>query len=470
LIIKETDFGAPPEEFFTGLQDRAGSFLLDSGLPAGGLGAWSFAGFDPFLVFRAKGNDITFTRNGLAETHRGDPLAELRSLLQRFRCVSAPGLPFSGGAVGYFSYELCGLLERIPRATAGILPIPDIEFGFYDGILAFDHGAGRSFIVANPVAGRDADAIVRSMEGTVREALQSKAGGDPSPLRSAGQAPALPRSNFSKAGYLAAIARIKDYIRAGDVYQVNLSQRFDAPLPCHPYSLYRRLRKLSPAPFAAYLNCGTLQVAGSSPERFLRIRDGRIETRPIKGTRPRGALPADDARLGNELLASEKDRAELLMIVDVERNDLGRICEVGSIRVDDIFRLETHPTVHHLVAAVSGTIRSGCDAFDCIRSLFPGGSITGAPKIRAMQIIDEIETCPRHLYTGAVGYLGFDGNCDLNVAIRTIYCVGDRAYFHAGGGIVWDSDPEAEYQETLDKARAMRAALTESGTGLRPVI
>ncbi len=277
-------------------------------------------------------------------------------------------------------------------------------------------------------------------------------------------------SNFTKPEYLAAIARIKDYIRAGDVYQVNLSQRFEAPLPCRPYSLYRRLRKLSPAPFAAYLNCGNLQVAGSSPERFLRIRNGRIETRPIKGTRPRGGPPDEDARLRAELLASEKDRAELLMIVDVERNDLGRICEVGSIRVDEIFRLETHPTVHHLVAAVSGKVRPGSDVIDCIRSMFPGGSITGAPKIRAMQIIDEIETRPRHLYTGAVGYLGFDGNCDLNIAIRTIYCLGDRAYFHAGGGIVWDSDPEAEYQETLDKARAMRAALTESGTGLRPVI
>ena len=472
MIIKETDFGAPPEKLFAGLHDRAGSFLLDSAQPAGGLGTWSFLGFDPFLVFRAKGEEITVVRAGRAETFRGDPLAELRKLFQRYRGASAANLPFSGGAVGYFSYELCALLERIPRTSPDNAAIPDMEFGFYDGILAFDHGAGKSYIVANPVGDRDADAIVRGVEAVLSSAGVPRSGTGFQPVLSTNtdrdaratsesETAALPRSNFTKPEYLAAIARIKDYIAAGDVYQVNLSQRFEAPLPCHPFVLYQRLRKQSPAPFASYLNCGTLQIAGSSPERFLRLRGDRVETRPIKGTRPRGRFPGEDARLGAELLASEKDRAELLMIVDLERNDLGRVCEVGSIHVDEIFRLETHPTVHHLVAAVSGRLRAGCDAFDCVRAMFPGGSITGAPKIRAMQIIDEIEPSRRHLYTGAVGYLGFDGNCDLNIAIRTIYCLGDRAYYHAGGGVVWDSDPGAEYQETLDKARAMRAALTE---------
>jgi len=462
LIIKETEFGAPPEELFAGLCDRAGGFLLDSAQAAGGLGAWSFLGFDPFLTFRSKGDAITVVREGGAETFRGDPLAELRKLMQLHRGAPAAGLPFSGGAVGYFSYELCALLERIPRTTSDDLPIPDMEFGFYDGILAFDHAAGRSFLVANPAGGRDPEVIIGNLEQIIRG---SSAGGPPAVVVTAGGPPALPpTSNFTEPEYLAAIARIKEYIRSGDVYQVNLSQRFEAALDCHPYALYRRLRRLSPAPFASYLNCGAFQVAGSSPERFLRLRGDRIETRPIKGTRPRGRDAAEDARLGAELLASEKDRAELLMIVDLERNDLGRVCAAGSIQVDEIFRLETHPTVHHLVAVVSGRLRSRGDVLDCIRAMFPGGSITGAPKIRAMQIIDELEPCRRHLYTGAVGYLGFDGNCDLNIAIRTICCVGGRAYYHAGGGIVWDSMPGDEYQETLDKARAMREAVTDRRT------
>ncbi len=458
MIIEETDLRSAPGELFERLRDRPGSFLLESAQAAGGLGTHSFIGFDPFLEFRATGNEVSITRGAATESRRGDPLAELGRLLDLHRCAPGHPLPFSGGAVGFFSYELCALLDRIPRVRAGGPRIPDIALGFHDGVLAFDHRTGRWSIAANPAGGRPAAEVI----GRMRAALAaSPAAPAPAPEPPGGVAPE-PTSNFSKAAYLDCIRRIKDYIRSGDVYQVNLSQRFEAPLRCHPYALYRRLRALSPAPFACYLNCGDLQVAGSSPERFLRIRDGRIETRPIKGTRPRGAAPGEDARLAAELLASEKDRAELLMIVDLERNDLGRVCDFGTVKVDEIFRLETHPTVHHLVASVSGKIRAGCDAVDCIRALFPGGSITGAPKIRAMQIIDEIETCPRDLYTGAVGYLGFDGSCDLNIAIRTISCAGGRASFHAGGGVVWDSDPEAEYQETLDKARAMRQAVVEA--------
>jgi para-aminobenzoate synthetase component 1 len=457
LIIKETDFGAPPEELFGGLLDRPGGFLLDSARPAGGLGAFSFIGIDPFLTFRSKGNAITLENAGGVRTLAGDPLEELRRLFQRHRQPRVEGgLPFTGGAVGYFSYELCSLLERVPRRGPDPLPIPDIEFGFYDGVLAFDHATGRSYCVAGPAGGRDPATVLRALEAAVRRAGR---GGPTAMIAPPSAGP--PGSNFSRESYLDAIRRIKEYIRSGDVYQVNLSQRFDAPLPCAPYELYRRLRRRSPAPFAAHLNFGPLQIASSSPERFLRIQGSRVETRPIKGTRRRGAGPDEDARLAAELLASEKDRAELLMIVDLERNDLGRVCETGSVSVDEIFRLESHPTVHHLVASVSGALRTGCDVFDCIRAMFPGGSITGAPKVRAMQIIDEIETCRRHVYTGALGYLGFDGNCDLNVAIRTVTCLGGRAYYPAGGGVVWDSDPEAEYQESLDKARAMHAALTE---------
>jgi len=460
LIIEETELRASPEELFAFLRDRPGSFLLDSAQSSGGLGTHSYIGFDPFLEFRASGTAITITQGSATETLSGDPLDALRPLLARHRCPPGSPLPFSGGAVGYVSYELCALLDRIPRARSGGLSIPDVALDFHDGVLAHDLRTGRWSIVANPVAGRSADEILGRMRAII---AAFRAAPPPAGLPRRIPAPGTePTSNFSKAEYLQCIGRIKDYIRSGDVYQVNLSQRFEAPLACHPYALYRRLRSLSPAPFACYLNHGDLQVAGSSPERFLRIRERRIETRPIKGTRPRGATPAEDARLAAELMASEKDRAELLMIVDLERNDLGRVCDYGTVAVDEIFRLETHPTVHHLVASVSGKIRPNFDVLDCIRALFPGGSITGAPKIRAMQIIDEIETRRRDLYTGAIGYLGFDGNCDLNIAIRTISCAGGRAYYHAGGGIVWDSDPEAEYQETLDKARAMRQALAEA--------
>ena len=455
--VEEVDFGASFERLFGAVCARAGSFFLDSAQACGGLGAWSFIGFDPFLVFRAKGGATTLVRDGAAEARNGDPLAELRSVLGQHRAGSVPGLPFSGGAVGCLSYELCKPCGRIPRTHPDEEAIPDAEFGFYDGVLALDHGSGRTLIVANPVGERDAARIVRDMRAIVGESLARRPESGSSPV----PAWRRPLSNFTKEQYFAAVGRIREYIAAGDVYQVNLTQRFEAPMPCGPYELYRRLRRRSPAPFGSYLNLGSLQVVGSSPERFLRIRGRRVETRPIKGTRPRGGTEAEDAALRRELLASEKDRAELLMIVDLERNDLGRVCAFGSVRVDEPCRAESHPTVHHLVATVSGVLRTQCDAIDCLQAMSPGGSITGAPKVRAMQIIDEVEKCRRHLYTGSVGYIGFDGNCDLNIAIRTMFCRGDRVWYHAGGGIVWDSEPESEYQECCDKARAMAAAIAD---------
>ena len=457
-MVEEVDFGTSFERLFGAVCERKGSFFLDSARATGGLGAWSFIGFDPFLVFRAKGGMTTLAGDGADEARSGDPLAELRAVLGRYRTRPLPGVPFSGGAVGCLSYELCNDPSgRITRTHPDDKAMPDAEFGFYDGVLALEHGSGRVLIVANPVGSRDAVRIMREMRSVVSESLARRPESGSSPSRVWEQ----PLGNFTKEEYFAAVGRIRDYIAAGDVYQVNLTQRFEAPLPCRPYELYQRLRRRSPAPFASYLNLGSLQVVGGSPERFLRIRGRRVETRPIKGTRPRGGTAKEDAALRRELLGSEKDRAELLMIVDLERNDLGRVCEFGSVRVDDPCRVESHPTVHHLVAAVSGLLRPHCDAIDCLQAAFPGGSITGAPKVRAMQIIDEVEKCRRHLYTGSVGYIGFDGNCDLNIAIRTMFCRGDRVWYHAGGGIVWDSEPEREYQECFDKARAMDAAIAD---------
>ena len=469
-VIEEIPLALPPAALFAGLHGRPCAFFLDSGLSSGGLGAYSFIGFDPFLVFSAKGRAITLTRDGRAETHTGDPLAELQVLLRRYAAppptlrsqvsaFSSPKIPFTGGAVGFFGYELCTQLEKLPRTSPDDLPeVPDLAFAFYDGIIAHEHATARTWLVANPVHTASAATILARIRAAVSQL--STLGPCPSALSTLNAQPSSPTSDFTPASYAAAVARIKAYIASGDVYQVNLTQRFEAPLPCAPFALYQRLRARSPSPFATYLNLGAVQIASSSPERLLRIHDRHIETRPIKGTRRRDADPAADARLARELLASVKDRAELLMIVDLERNDLGRVCDYGSVQVDDLWRLESHPTVHHLVANVSGTLRAGCDAIDCVCATFPGGSITGAPKIRAMEIIDELEPHRRHVYTGAIGYLGFDGNCDLNIAIRTLTCVNRRAYYHVGAGIVWDSDPASEYQETLDKGRAMHDALT----------
>ena len=451
---RELQRGLIPERLFAGLQGRPGSFFLDT---ARGVGErYSFIGFDPFLTFReTQAEGVSIAERGRPPAILpGDPLERLRECLRRFSAPAHPTIPFAGGAVGYLSYELCSAFEAIPQRCIDDLALPRILLGFHDGVIAHAHASGRTFAVANPVHERSAGEILDALEAAVVEALQRPMPPEPVP-----GAVSEPVSNLTKAEYLERVRRVREYIAAGDVYQINLTQRFAAAFDGDPYALYRRLRAGSPAPFAAYLNGGDFQVLSSSPERFLRVSDREVETSPIKGTRRRGASPGEDRRLQEELLASEKDRAELLMIVDLERNDLGRVCEPGTVRVEELNRLETHPTVHHLVATVRGRLRPECDVLDAVRAAFPGGSITGAPKIRAMQIIDELETCRRSVYTGAIGYLGFDGRCDLNIAIRTMLCREGRAYYHVGGGIVWDSDPEAEFRETLDKGRAMRAAL-----------
>lgn len=499
VLLEEVKLPGAPHEFFAQVESRDHAFFLDSGRSTGGLGAYSFIGFDPFFIYRAS-EGTTAPLNELREALKKNSRPPRQTNTTGYvvpggMAEVAPTLPFSGGAVGFFSYELCARLENISRHRPDDLPaVPDCEFGFYDGIIAHEHATGRTWLVANPVATSTATAILARLRAVIK--TQPSLPPQPEPKchligdtwarRYAGQTnerPAdLPASavgsgqpvaqgqpvgsvkpvaNFDFAGYTAAIARIKAYIASGDVYQVNLTQRFATPLPCPPYALYQRLRGRSPASFAAYLSFGPVQVVSSSPERFLTVRGRQIETRPIKGTRPRSSDPATDARLAAELLASEKDRAELLMIVDLERNDLGRVCAYGSVQVEKLWQLESHPTVHHLVATVSGTLRPEFDVIDCVAACFPGGSITGAPKIRAMEIIDELEPHRRHVYTGAIGYLGFNGHADLNIAIRTLTCVGGQAYYHVGGGIVWDSDPSAEYQETLDKGRAMHEALTQ---------
>ena len=407
------------------------AFWLDSALADGRLGQASFWGADPFLILRSHGAAIElWTRGG---THRfsGSPFETLRELLRQHG-GSGPGAA-AGGAIGYLAYELKRFVEELPQRASDDLGLPECYLCFYERAARFDP---RPLAAAGPAVPRH------------------------SPLDDAD----APPSNFSREGYGDAVRRTRDYIFAGDVYQVNLSQRFQLPLEGSPFEAYLRLRSRNPAPFAAYLNLTQARVLSASPERFLRFepRSRRVQTRPIKGTRPRGRTPEEDGAMARELLESEKDRAENVMIVDLERNDLGRVAEVGSVRVSELASLETLPTVFHLTSTVEATLREDRDLVDLLLATFPGGSITGAPKIRAMQIIDELEPAARSVYTGAIGRIGFDGSMDLNIAIRTIVVKDGTAYFQAGGGIVADSDPEMEYQETLHKARALSDALTAS--------
>lgn len=413
----------------------------------------------------------------------GDPFAVLRDLLSEFRVMKQAKAcatpPLLAGAIGYFGYDLGRFVERVPEETVDDVPVADCHLGFYGAVAAIDHITGRAWVTAIGAPEDDPTAAKRLAEAraeelaerltTVQPELEIRnSRSDPISVISNLESRISPlqvSSNFTRGEYLRAVRHAKEYIAAGDIYQVNLSQRMSAPLASTPLSLYRRLTEQNPAPFAAFLETPDAAIICCSPERFLQIRSGEVETRPIKGTRPRGATPDEDAALAAELVASEKDRAENVMIVDLERNDLGRVCEFGSVHVPELFALESYATVHHLVSTVRGRLRPDASALDCLRASFPGGSITGAPKVRSMEIIEELEPTRRGVYTGAIGYLCFSGDMDVNIVIRTLVVKEGTAYFQVGGGIVADSDPEAEYEETLDKARALaRGLAAEAGT------
>jgi para-aminobenzoate synthetase component 1 len=458
----------PPDapDAFELFKDRPFSFFLDSGMDRRRLGRFSFIGGDPFLVMRSRGREITLLDAGGERAVDGDPFDVLGRLLGEYRLGGVPmGLPFAGGAVGYLSYDLGHFVERLPSRAVDDLQLPECCLAFYDAVVAFDRLEGRAYVASTgfPETGGGGRERARVRLDELRRLL---AGARPSGddgggrcVRSAGGPVGL-RSNFTHEGYVAAVQRVREYIQAGDIFQANISQRFEADMPIAPYELYRRLRGINPAPFAAFLNLDGVAVVSASPERFLRVSGDRVETRPIKGTRPRGQDAAADEAQARELVNSTKDRAEHVMIVDLERNDLGRVCRYGTVRVSELAALERYATVFHLTSTVEGRLRPGTGVVDLLRSTFPGGSITGAPKVRAMEIIDEIEPTRRSVYTGSIGYLGFDGNLDLNIVIRTILVKERRAYFQVGGAVVYDSDPEAEYVETLDKARALIRALS----------
>ena len=453
--------------------------FLDSAAQSARLGRYSYLMADPVAVVRTRGD--------------GNALASVRQLLAPHRADATEGLPpFQGGAAGYLAYDWGLTLERLPAPRFDDLGLDDAVIGLYDWVLAWDHVAGTAWLISTGIpaaadrrAARAAERAAMVKERLVRRGGPSAfaeatadtsgppegAGGpqDPS-LRTA---PSFPvpgegalRSSFTKPDYLAAVARVREYIYAGDIFQANLSQRFEAPLAEAPWTFYRTLRRVNPAPFGAFFDVPGAPVLSTSPERFLRASAaGHVETRPIKGTRARGLGPEHDAALGQALTESAKDRAENLMIVDLMRNDLSRVCAPGTVRASELFALERYATVHHLVSTVVGDLAPGFDAFDLLRAAFPGGSITGAPKLRAMEIIAELEPSRRGVYCGSLGYWSTTGEMDTSIAIRTAVVRDGRLYFSAGGGIVADSDPEQEYQETLDKVRSMIDALAADRRG-----
>ena len=469
-------------------------FLLDSALPDGRLGRWSFAGGEPCAQLsgrRRQGTggtlDLTLTVWREPDGSRpgsprrldlsGDPWQALRLLRQAYGPATGPAddqAPFGGGLVGWFGYDAAWAAERLPwREDRTESAAPDLLFLACDDVLCHDHATGTTTLVATG-RGCDPQAAERDLEARLA-AWQARPGptqgrSDPAdPATSEPPAPpacdrapdlSLVTAACDETAYREAVERCRDHILAGDAFEICLTQQLSAPLPCDPWRLYGALRAVNPAPFAAFLRAGGVTVAGASPERFLSLDvRGRLESRPIKGTRPRGTTPAADELLRRDLADSPKDNAENTMIVDLVRSDLGRVAAVGSVAVPELRIVESFATVHQLVSTITAELKPGRDALDAMRACFPGGSMTGAPKLEAMAIIEALEPMPRGIYAGALGWLGWDGAMDLSIIIRTFIGTNGRVTLGVGGAVTADSEPGAEYRETLDKARALLAAL-----------
>jgi para-aminobenzoate synthetase component 1 len=430
-------------ELFEAVADQPWAMFLDSGFPRGGDGRYDILVADPVATLVTRGAITEISTPDGAQQSEDDPLLLLRQTLERYApAISPTTLPFCGGAVGYFAYDLARRFEHLPRTANDVEQLPDMMIGIYDAAVIVDHAQRRSVFVGPRLA--DAEKFSRPVPRRIRPALRVR-----EPLR----------TNLERAEYGVAFERVMEYIRAGDCYQVNLARRFSAAVRGDPWAGYRALRSASPVPYGAYLNTPDVQVLSLSPERFLNVHDGRAQTRPVKGTRRRYADAAMDRRAAQELLVSAKDRAENVMIVDLLRNDLGKVSRHGTVSVEALCELETFANVHHLVSTVSAQLLPHVHALDVLRACFPGGSITGAPKIRAMQIIEALEQERRGVYCGAIGYVGFDGVMDVNIAIRTLTHRNGHVRFWAGGGIVADSNAEAEFQETLTKIAIPTALL-----------
>ncbi len=463
-----------PVSAFLRLRDDY-SYLLESVEGEEKIARFSFIGVKPSLVFRSKGTEVELIKGASNKKFTVEsPLKTVKKLMRDYKAAKVKGLPrFFGGLVGYMGYDTVRFFEDIPDENADDLKLCDCIFTMADNHVIFDHAAHKVKVVVNVYldhergakdgkqkAYRSAikriDKIIRTLNKPQRKRRRKKKKAISHKIK----------SNFTKAGFEKAVKEAKKYIRAGDIIQAVLSQRFHTKINCDPLDVYRALRSINPSSYMYYLNFGNLKMAGASPELLVRCEDGKVETRPIAGTRPRGKDENDDGRLAAELLSDKKEVAEHVMLVDLGRNDIGRVCKAGTVHVSEFMFIEKYSHVMHIVSNCVGELAKNKDAYDVLKATFPAGTLSGAPKIRAMEIIDELENTKRGAYGGAVGYFSFSGNMDTCINIRTIVFKKDRAYIQAGAGIVADSVPSREYQETVNKAKAMIKAIEAAEEGL----
>ena len=456
-----------PVTAFRKIDSGAGACLFESVVGGEKVGRYSFLAADPFMELAAYGTQVTVSdASGSRTFHADDPLREVRELLYAASAARLPELPpFEGGAVGYAGYDVVRYAEHLPNAPLDDRGLPDLAFGFYDRMIVFDNVDKTMYVVvmARIEPQRGADAVYREscrrVDELVEQLSSRDAGLQCADIGTVGDAAISYESNFRQQEFEAAVRRCVEYIRAGDIFQVVISQRLEVPIHSDPFEIYRTLRVVNPSPFMFFLRTGSVTLVGSSPEIMCRVVDGKVTVRPLAGTRRRGRTEEEDQLLAAELLADPKERAEHVMLVDLGRNDVGRVARYGSVQVSDVMVIERYSHVMHITSNVTGQLQPGRDAFDALQACLPAGTVSGAPKVRAMEIIDELEPHRRGPYAGAVGHLDYHGNMDTCIALRTIVVQGDRAYVQAGAGIVADSQPNLEYQETLNKAHGLLKAI-----------
>ena len=456
-----------PVTAFHKIDGGRGACLFESVIGGEKVGRYSFLAADPFFEIHASGQQVTVTGNGEPQTFTSDdPLEELRRRLHEVKVAHLPQLPpFAGGAIGYAGYDVVRYVEHLPNAPQDDRQLPDLSFGFYDQMVIFDNVDKTMYVVTLAridAAGGDAKAAYDAATQRIDQLVAKLSSGTdlpPADIVTAGDPQVEYRSNFTQEGFEDAVRKCVEYIKAGDIFQVVISQRLEVDLAVDPFEVYRTLRVVNPSPFMFFLRTPQVTLVGSSPEIMCRVVDNKVTVRPLAGTRKRGATDEEDRLLAAELLEDPKERAEHVMLVDLGSNDVGRVAKYGSVHLSDVMVIERYSHVMHITSNVTGELAPGYDAFDALKACLPAGTVSGAPKVRAMQIIDEVEPHRRGPYAGAVGYLDYSGNMDTCIALRTLVVRGNKAYVQAGAGIVADSDPTSEYQETLNKARGLLKAI-----------
>jgi anthranilate synthase component I len=465
-----TGDGLTPVSAFGRIERSAPSFLFESVIGGEKVGRFSFLGTEPFLIFEARGHEVAIVDptdpSKARRFNSADPFRDLENLVERYRAVQLKGLPrFTGGAVGFASYDAVRYTENLPATPPDDRGLADLSFAFYDRMVMFDHIRKTILVVAQAHVGPGTDLRVAYKTACTKidELVDRLAAPGPDlglrDIDTESPVTLEPRSNFTRSEYEAVVRHCQEYIKAGDIFQVVPSQRFAIETRAAPFDIYRVLRVVNPSPFLFYLPYGDFALIGSSPEILVRVEDGMVTIRPLAGTRRRGADEAEDRALAEELLADPKERAEHIMLVDLGRNDVGRVADFNTVTLTDVMKVERYSHVMHITSNVTGRLRAGQTAFDALKAGLPAGTVSGAPKVRAMQIIDEVEKQKRGPYAGAVGYIDFTGNMDTCIALRTLVIQGKTAYIQAGGGVVYDSDPGTEYEETISKARGLLKAI-----------